>query len=81
MSKELIPQTKKVEPRMLSSHSLLILRWKDKKYLYMNSIEHFNINLVDTRKRKKCDGQFDIIINPSCVIEYNTGMEDMERLH
>ena len=59
---------------MLSSNSLLALRWKDKKDVYMLRTKHWNIDLVETGKRKKKDDDFDKIIKPSCVIEYNTGM-------
>lgn len=46
----------------------------------MLSTKHSNIDLVDTRKRKKKKhDNFDKIIKPSCVIEYNTGMGGVDK--
>lgn len=80
MPKELASlKLKKGEAKMLSSHGLLALRWKDKKDVYMLSTKHSNIDLVETGKRKKKDDDFDKIIKPSCVIEYNTGMGGVDK--
>lgn len=65
--------------KLLSSRGLLALKWKDKKYIYMLSTKHSKIDLVDTGKQKKKGASYENILNPSCVIEYNTGMDGVDK--
>lgn len=71
---------KKGEYRMLSCRGLLALKWKDRKDVYMLSTKHANVGMVDTGKRRKLkDGNFENIIKPSCIVDYNKGMGGVDK--
>ena len=60
---------KKSESVYRSSNNLLVMRWKDKRDVYILSTKHENAEMVEYTDKQK-----NKIMKPKCILEYNKGM-------
>lgn len=61
-----------------SLQNILAVKWRDKKYVHMLSTKHTDIDCqLAAVKRKR--GSEEEVLKPKCIVEYNKGMNDVDR--
>lgn len=65
---------KKGECKMRSCNGILALKWKDKRDVHIISTKHETIEMTEQR-----ENQFNPILKPKCVYDYNKGMIGIDR--
>ena len=71
---------RKFRKNMPKGLAALKLKKGDKKDVYILSTKHFNVNMINTeKKRYKKDGGVANVVKPECVNEYNKGMGGVDK--
>ena len=65
---------KKGESVYRSSNNLLVMRWKDKRDVYILSTKHENAEMVEYTDKQK-----NKIMKPKCILKYNKGMDGIHQ--